>query len=342
MSTRTELKELGEFGLINHIAKDVQLYNQETILGIGDDAAVIDQNNGLVTLVSKDMLLEGIHFDLHYTPLKHLGYKAIAVNVSDIAAMFGTPKQVLIGLAVSNVFKVEDIDAIYEGMRLACEDYKVDLVGGDTTSSKIGLVISVTVLGTANKEEVVYRSGASVNDIICVTGDLGAAYAGLQIMEREKQVFLANPDMQPELEDYNYVVQRLLKPNARVDIVHELKESGIEPTSMIDISDGLASELFHLCKASNLGCAIFEDKLPIDSRTETALIELNLDTTTAALNGGEDYELLFTIKQADFEKLKNHPEIATIGYMATLDTGKKLVTRGENVIELKAQGWVHM
>lgn len=342
MSTRTELKKLGEFGLINHIAKDVQLYNQETILGIGDDAAVIDQNNGLVTLVSKDMLLEGIHFDLHYTPLKHLGYKAIAVNVSDIAAMFGTPKQVLIGLAVSNVFKVEDIDAIYEGMRLACEDYKVDLVGGDTTSSKIGLVISVTVLGTANKEEVVYRTGASVNDIICVTGDLGAAYAGLQIMEREKQVFLANSDMQPELEEYDYVVKRLLKPSARIDIIHELKESGIEPTSMIDISDGLASELFHLCKASNLGCAIFEDKLPIDSRTETALIELNLDTTTAALNGGEDYELLFTIKQADFEKLKNHPEIATIGYMATLDTGKKLVTRGENVIELKAQGWVHL
>ena len=337
-----ELKQLGEFGLISHLAKDVQIYHAETLKGIGDDAAVIDNGDGNVTLISKDMLLEGIHFDLHYTPLKHLGYKAIAVNVSDIAAMFGTAKQVLVGLAVSNVFSVENVESLYSGIRSACEDFQVDLIGGDTTSSKVGLVISVTVIGTAKKEEVVYRSGAKVNDILCVTGDLGGAYAGLQVMEREKQVFLSNPEMQPELDEYEYIVERLLKPNAKSDIVHELKEMGIRPTSMIDISDGLASELFHLCKASNLGCAIFEDKIPVDSRTEQALFELKLDPTTAALNGGEDYELLFTIQQADFEKIKNHPEISTIGYMTEAANGKKLMTRNEHVVDLKAQGWVHM
>ncbi len=337
-----ELKQLGEFGLISHLAKDVQIYHQETLKGIGDDAAVIDKGDGNVTLISKDMLLEGIHFDLHYTPLKHLGYKAIAVNVSDIAAMFGTAKQVLVGLAVSNVFSVENVESLYAGIRSACEDFQVDLIGGDTTSSKVGLVISVTVIGTAKKEEVVYRTGSKANDIICVTGDLGGAYAGLQIMEREKQVFLSNPEMQPELDEYEYIVERLLKPNAKSDIVHELKEMGIRPTSMIDISDGLASELFHLCKASNLGCAVFEDKIPVDSRTEQALFELKLDPTTAALNGGEDYELLFTIQQSDFEKIKNHPEISTIGYMTEPGNGKKLMTRNEHVVDLKAQGWVHM
>jgi thiamine-monophosphate kinase len=339
---RTELQQLGEFGLIDHLAQHIHLQHPETLLGIGDDAAVIDQGNGLVTLVSKDLLVEGIHFDLHYTPLKHLGYKAIAVNVSDIAAMFGSPKQVLIGIAISNVLAVEDIEALYEGMRLACEDYKVDLVGGDTTSSKIGLVISVTVLGTAKKEEVVYRNGASENDILCVTGDLGAAFAGLQILEREKQVFLAHSEMQPELENYEYVIERLLKPKARMDIVYELKELGIQPTSMIDISDGLASEVLHLCRASKTGCALFEDKIPIDSQTDQTLLELNIDPITAALNGGEDYELLFTIKQTDFEKLKNSEHIHFIGYMMEAAKGKKLATKGGNSIDLKAQGWTHM
>jgi thiamine-monophosphate kinase len=337
----TPLKDLGEFGLIARLSQDIQLQNPESLLGIGDDAAVIDQNNGLVTLVSKDLLMEGVHFDLHYVPLKHLGYKAIAVNVSDIAAMYGTPKQVLVGLAVSNVFSVEDVEALYEGMKVACEDYKVDLVGGDTTSSKIGLVLSITVLGVAAKEEVVYRKGAAENDIICVTGDLGAAFAGLQVLEREKQVFLSNPDMQPELDGYNYVVERQLKPSARMDVVHELKELGVKPTSMIDVSDGLASEIIHLCKASNLGCAIFEDKFPIDSETDQTLIELSIDPITAALNGGEDYELLMTIKQADFEKLKNNSHLHFIGYMSALSNGRKLVTKGGNAIDLKAQGWVH-
>lgn len=340
--SRTELKQLGEFGLIDHLASDIQLRNSESLVGIGDDAAVIDQGNGLVTLVSKDLLLEGIHFDLHYTPLKHLGYKSIAVNVSDIAAMYGQPKQVLVGLAVSNVFAVEDIDALYAGIKSACDDYGVDLIGGDTTSSKIGLVISVTVIGIAKKEEVVYRKGASENEILCVTGDLGAAFAGLQVLEREKEVFLSNPDMQPELDQYEYVAERLLKPRARMDVVHELKELGVKPTSMIDISDGLASEVFHLCKASNLGCAIFEDKLPIDSQTDQTLIELNIDPVTAALNGGEDYELLFTIRQSDFEKIKNNPNIHSIGYMMAPEKGKKLATKGGNSVDLKAQGWVHM
>lgn len=339
---RTALSQLGEFGLIKHLSDQIDLKHPETLLGIGDDAAVIDNTNGFATLISKDLLLEGIHFDLHYTPLKHLGYKAIAVNVSDIAAMNGTPKQVLVGLAVSNVFSVEDIDLLYEGMRQACTDYKVDLVGGDTTSSKIGLVLSVTVVGNAPKEEVVYRKGALANDIICVTGDLGAAYAGLQILEREKQVFLANPEMQPELDEYDYIVQRLIKPSARMDIIHELKEKGVTPTSMIDISDGLASEVLHLCKASNLGCAIFEDKLPIDSRTDQALLELSIDPVIAALNGGEDYELLFTISQTDFEKIKNISEITTIGYMSDASKGRKLVTKQNNVMDLKAQGWVHL
>ena len=338
---RTEIEQLGEFGLIDHLTKNFEITNKSTLKAIGDDAAVLNFE-GKKTLISTDLLLEGIHFDLAYTPLKHLGYKAIAVNVSDIAAMFGTPKQVLIGLGVSNVFKVEDIEALYEGMKIACEDFNIDLIGGDTTSSKIGLVISVTILGTAKKEEVVYRKGASVNDIICVTGDLGGAYAGLQILEREKQVFLENPDMQPELEQYDYVVERLLRPKARVDLVHELKEIGLHPTSMIDISDGLASEIFHLCKAAGTGCAIFEDKIPIDSRTEQTLAELQLDPTMAALNGGEDYELLFTISQPDYEKIKNHPEISTIGYMSNIENGKKLVTRSGNIVDLKAQGWVHM
>lgn len=339
---RTDLSKIGEFGLIHHLAQDIQLQNPESLYGIGDDAAVIDQGNGLVTLVSKDLLVEGIHFDLHYTPLKHLGYKSIAVNVSDIAAMFGTPKQVLVGLAVSNVFSFEDVDLLYQGIKLACEDYKVDLVGGDTTSSKIGLVLSITVLGTAKKEEVVYRNGAKENDILCVTGDLGAAFAGLQVLEREKQVFLANADMQPELENYEYIIERLLRPSARMDIVHELKELGIQPTSMIDISDGLASEVLHLCQASKLGCAVFEDKLPVDSQTDQTLLELRIDPITAALNGGEDYELLFTIHQNDFEKVKNNPNIHFIGYMMEASKGKKLATKGGNSVDLKAQGWVHM
>lgn len=337
---RTEIGSIGEFGLINQIADKVSAFHHQTIKGIGDDAAVYDAGDELI-LLSTDMLLEGVHFDLSYAPLQHLGYKAVSVNVSDIAAMNGTPKQITIGLGLSNRFSVEAVEALYEGIRAACDAYNVDLVGGDTTASRSGLVISVTVMGTAAKDEVVYRSGAQKGDILCVTGDLGAAYVGLQVLAREKQEYLANPDMQPQLDNYPYVVSRQLKPKARMDIIHELKTLGVKPTSMIDVSDGLASEIFHLCKQSNLGAAIYEDKLPIDKEAYETAAEFNFDPNTCALNGGEDYELLFTISQDDFEKIKNHEDIHTIGYMQEAEKGKAMVTRNGNVIELKAQGWLH-
>jgi thiamine-monophosphate kinase len=338
--TRTELANLGEFGLIDRIQKQFSAQNLTSVVGIGDDAAVIDGGADAL-LVTTDMLLEGIHFDLSYMPLKHLGYKAVAVNVSDIAAMNGKPEQITIGLALSNRFSVEAIDELFSGIKAACTDYGVDLVGGDTTSSAAGLVISITALGRAPKEKVVLRSTAKGNDVICVTGDLGSAYLGLQVLEREKQVFLTDPEMQPDLEKYEYMVGRQLKPSARMDVVHELAEKNIVPTSMIDISDGLASELFHISRASGVGIKIFEDKVPIDSMAFETAIEFKLDPITCALNGGEDYELLFTIKPSDFEKLKNHPDIHFIGHTHNDPKQNVMVTKQETVVPLKAQGWRH-
>jgi thiamine-monophosphate kinase len=337
---RTELSEIGEFGLIDRIKKSTKISNQSTVLGIGDDAAVINSGDDLL-LISTDILSEGVHFDLSYMPIKHLGYKAVAVNVSDIAAMNGIPEQITVSLALSNRFSVEAIEALYEGIQAACDNYKVDLVGGDTTSSKSGLMISISVLGRVKKEKISYRSGAQVNDLICVTGDLGGAFMGLQVLEREKQVFLTNPEMQPELEGKNYIVERQLKPEARMDVVYELKELGIVPTSMIDISDGLASELLHISKSSGVGVQIFEDKLPIDQLTYDTAMEFNIDPLTCMLNGGEDYELLFTVKQEYFEKIKNHPDISIIGVVKEQGSGANLISKGGNKVALKAQGWVH-
>lgn len=337
---RSEIQQLGEFGLIDRIAQKFSRVNPSSIKTIGDDAAVIAGSDE-VTLVSTDMLLEGIHFDLSYMPLQHLGYKAVAVNVSDIAAMNGRARQIVMGLALSNRFSIEAIDLFYEGVRAACENYGVDLVGGDTTASASGLIISVTALGTAPREKLTYRKGANVNDIICVTGDLGGAYMGLQILEREKQVFLTNPDMQPDLEKYEYMVGRQLKPEARMDIIHELDELKIVPTSMIDVSDGLASELLHLARQSEVGVKVFEDKIPIDNTTYETAIEFKLDPITAVLNGGEDYELLFTIRPSDYEKIKNHPDIHLIGHMHHQAHQHVLVGKQGTVVPLKAQGWDH-
>lgn len=337
---RTELSSLGEFGLIDRIQQHVQLHNATSLKGIGDDAAILSAGEESM-VVSTDMLLEGVHFDLSYMPLQHLGYKAVAVNVSDIAAMNAKPEQIVISIGISNRFSLEAVDALYEGIRAACESYKVDLVGGDTSSSVSGLIISITAIGRTSKEKVVQRSGAKANDIICVTGDLGAAYIGLQVLEREKQVFLTNPEMQPDLEKYEYVVGRQLKPEARMDIIHDLAERHCVPTSMIDISDGLASELLHLSKNSKLGVKIFEDKVPIDHDTFETAIEFKIDPITCALNGGEDYELLFTITPADYEKLKNHPDIHFIGHMHDNVNQNVMVTKQQTLVPITAQGWNH-
>lgn len=337
---RTELGDLGEFGLIDQIQSSVELRNDSSALGIGDDAALIDAGDHY-KVVSTDLLTEGIHFDLSYFPLKHLGYKAVSVNVSDIAAMNAIPEQILISLALSNRFSVEAIDEFYEGVKMACKDYKVDLVGGDTSSSASGLFISVTAIGRVDKDKVAKRSGAKDKDIICASGDLGAAYIGLQVLSREKQVFIADPNMEPQLEKYEYLVGRQLKPTARMDIIHELAELDIVPTSMIDISDGLASELLHLQKHSGLGIKIYEDKLPIDNQTYETAVEFGLDPITCVLNGGEDYELLFTISQSDFEKLEKHRDIHFIGFMDENDKDAGLITKSETWVPLKAQGWNH-
>ena len=338
--TRTELSDLGEFGLIERIQKQFSLQNLTSAQGIGDDAAMISMGDEYV-LVTTDMLLEGVHFDLSYMPLQHLGYKAVAVNISDIAAMNGKPEQITIGLAFSNRFSLEAIDSLYDGIRAACENYKVDLVGGDTSTSTSGLVISITAIGRVAKANAVLRSSAKNNDIICVTGDLGAAYLGLQVLEREKQVFLTNPEMQPDIEKYEYLVGRQLKPEARMDIIYELADRNIVPTSMIDISDGLASELLHLSKSSGVGIKIFEDKVPIDSFAYETAIEFMIDPITCALNGGEDYELLFTIAPHDYEKLKNHPDIHFIGHVHNNPAQNVMVTKQETLVPLKAQGWKH-
>ena len=339
---RTELSSLGEFGLIDRIARKTEKYQSGTELGIGDDASILSLPPGEKILVSTDLLAEGIHFDLSFTPLHLLGYKAVAVNLSDIAAMNGIPRQILVSMAMSNRFSVEAIDALYEGIFQACKEYNVDLVGGDTTSSRSGLVLSVTAIGSQKPEKIVQRNSAKSGDLICVSGDLGAAYMGLQILTREKKVFEVDPEMQPEIkEDHAYLIQRQLKTEARTDIVYELDEIGVVPTSMIDISDGLASELFHICKNSNVGVQIFEDKLPIDNLTKLAASEFNLSPITCALNGGEDYELLFTVSQSDFEKVNKMPDVAIIGVVRPPDFGKKLVLRSDDVIEITAQGWVH-
>jgi thiamine-monophosphate kinase len=338
---RSELSELGEFGLIDHLTRGIKLKNESSIYGVGDDAAVIENGNRQ-TLVSTDLLVEGVHFDMAYTPLKHLGYKSAVVNFSDIYAMNGTPEQITIGLAVSNRFSLEALDEIYDGIKLACERYGVDLVGGDTTSSMSGLFISVTVIGSAEKDEVVYRNTANENDLICVSGDLGAAYMGLLILEREKQVFKANPDMQPDLEGLDYILERQLKPEARNDIGKMLKGIGIKPTSMIDISDGLASDIMHICKGSKLGCQIYTDKLPIDAVTINTAAEFQIDPNTAVMNGGEDYELLFTIKGDIYKKIKDISGIAVIGHMTEEAAGMNLVTPDGKSIAIQAQGWDHL
>lgn len=337
--TRTEISSLGEFGLIDHIRRRFDTHLPQTIRGIGDDAAVIDNGTDSFTLLSTDMLVEGVHFDLSYTPLKHLGYKAAVVNFSDMAAMNGIPQQITVSLALSNRFSVEAIDEFYEGIKAACDAYRVDLVGGDTTASRSGLVISVSVMGTVPKDKIAYRNTAKPNDIICVTGDLGAAYLGLQLLEREKQEFLVNPDMQPKLDKKEYPVGRLLKPDARTDVVFELRDAGVVPTSMIDISDGLASELLHLCKQSGTGARVFEENIPIANETYLAAEEFRLSALTVALNGGEDYELLFTIPQADYEKVKNSPHISFVGFMTNTPHTIELITKGGGSFGIKAPGW---
>lgn len=338
-SSKTDISSVGEFGLIDLLTSPIQLQHPSTLKGVGDDAAVLRYENGKVTLVSTDLLLEGVHFDLSYFPLKHLGYKAITVNLSDIYAMNGTPKQVTVSLGISSKFSLEAVEEIYAGMLLACNRYEVDLIGGDTSSSKQGLVISVTAIGEADENDVVYRNGAKVNDLLCVTGDLGGAYTGFQLLEREKRVFLANPEIQPDLEGKDYIIERQLKPEARKDIIPMLKGLGIKPTAMIDISDGLASEIIHLCSKSEVGMNLYEDKIPIDPQTYNVAREMDLDPTLTALSGGEDYELLFTIPQADYEKIQNNPDITVIGYVADKSEGIHMISKGGNKHPLKAQGW---
>jgi len=337
----TPLSEFGEFGLIDHLTKHIKIKRKSTKLGVGDDAAILNFENDDV-LISTDLLAEGVHFDLGYMPLKHLGYKAVVVNLSDIYAMNAEATQFTVSLALSNRFPVEAVEELYSGMLLAAKNYNVDLIGGDTTSSKSGLVISITALGKAKKTDIVKRSGAKPNDLLVVSGDLGGAYMGLQVLERENEVFKVNPNAQPDLEPYSYIVERQLKPEARKDIPQILKKLEVKPTSMIDISDGLSSEIIHLCKNSNTGMNLFEDKLPLDPSVITVCEEFNLDSTTVILNGGEDYELLFTIDQKDYEKIKGNPNLTVIGHVTEEKEGIHLITRAGEKIEIIARGWNHM
>lgn len=337
---RTDVNELGEFGLIDHLTGDFATYNLSTIKGVGDDAAVISNGDDF-SLISTDMLLEGIHFDLAYTPLKHLGYKCIVVNLSDIYAMNGIPKQVTVSIAISNRFSVESLEELYSGIKAACDFYKVDLVGGDTTSSTKGLVISVTAIGQVSAENISYRHGARPGDLICVSGDLGAAYLGLQLLEREKSIWIEHPGVQPKLEDQQYVIGRQLKPEARRDMVEQFRKAKLVPTSMIDISDGLASELFHICKQSNVGALIEESGVPIHNEAQLLALEFNLDPITCALSGGEDYELLFTVDPADEEKVKYMADIYIMGEITESSEGIKLKSKGGKIHTLQAQGWKH-
>jgi len=336
---RTPISELGEFGLIDQLTKNTKINNANTALGIGDDAALVDQGTHY-TAISTDLLVEGVHFDLSYVPLKHLGYKSVMVNLSDIYAMNGTAEHITVGIAVSNRFPVEALEEIYEGIHLACERYGVDLIGGDTTASKSGLLISITAVGRVEKDAAARRSGAQDNDLVVVSGDIGGAYMGLQILEREKQVYLENPEMQPELNGHEYILERQLKPEARKDIVELLKGLEVRPTSMIDISDGLSSEVLHLAKSSNMQFNIYENKIPIDPSIYSLCEEFNLNTTTVALSGGEDYELMFTIPISEHDKIKGNPNLTIIGYVKE-GSGANLITRDEKVIELKAQGFKH-
>jgi thiamine-monophosphate kinase len=338
---RTELSELGEFGLISKLTADFKLTNETSIVGVGDDAAVIAISENEVQLISTDMLVEGVHFNLMYMPLIHLGYKAVAVNLSDICAMNGKPEQITVSIAVSNRFPLEALEELYAGIKKACENFNVDMVGGDTTSSFSGLIISITAIGRAEKDKVTYRTGAKEMDLLVVSGDLGGAYMGLQVLERENEVFKANPTIQPDLEGHDYIIQRQLKPEARVDVVQYLKELDVIPTSMIDISDGLASEILHLCKSSEVGCHVYDEKIPIDGATSLAAIDFNIDPVTCALNGGEDYELLFTIDQKDYDKIKGNPHMTVIGHMTHPNDGTYFIDKNGSAITLRAQGWNH-
>ncbi|MBD3890809.1 MAG: thiamine-monophosphate kinase [Olleya marilimosa] len=335
---RTDLSQLGEFGLIDHLAKSFEVTQKSTIKAIGDDAAVLEFDKDRV-VVSTDFLVEGVHFDLSYMPLKHLGYKAVIVNLSDIFAMNAEATQITVSIAVSNRFPLEAIEELYAGVQTACKLYNVDLVGGDTTSSTSGLIISVTAIGQVKTGNEVYRSGAKPNDLLVVSGDLGGAYLGLQVLEREKEVFKVNPNNQPDLDAYTYIIERQLKPEARKDIIKLLADLEVKPTAMIDISDGLSSEILHLCKASKVGCDLYENKIPLDPQVISTSEEFNMDSTTIALSGGEDYELLMTISQDDFPKIKANPHLTVIGYITEEASGAHLVTRGDQKIQLTAQGW---
>jgi len=336
----TRISELGEFGLIDRLTKNIQLKNESTLKGVGDDAAVLNYGDKCVVF-STDLLTEGIHFNLMYVPLKHLGYKSVVVNLSDIFSMNAQPRQITVNIALSNKFSVEAVEELYSGIHLACEKYGIDLVGGDTTSSLTGLTISVSVLGEAAKDDLVYRSGAKEGDILCVSGDLGGAYMGLQLLERENEVFKVNDNMQPQLEGYDYILERQLKPETRPDVIAAFKKIGIKPTSMIDISDGLSSEIMHLCKDSKVGCRLDEAKVPMDNQTKKMAEELNINPLVSALNGGEDYELLFTVSPEDYEKLKNDPDFTAIGEMVNESAGAHLIAAGGSEIPLQAQGWNH-
>lgn len=334
-----KLEELGEFGLIKHLTSQIKLKNSTSVKGVGDDAAVIAPSKNKQIVVATDMLVEGIHFDLIYTPFKHLGYKAVTVNLSDVYAMNAHPTQITVSIAVSNKISIEALEELYEGILLACEIHGVDLVGGDTTSSVSGLIISITAIGEAKKEAIVYRNGAKENDLICVSGDLGGAFVGLQLLEREKQIFNENPSIQPDFSGYDYVLERQLKPEPRKDVIDMFEELGVKPTSMIDVSDGLSSELIHICTQSEVGCAVYEHKIPIDPSTILGAEELKLNPTVCALNGGEDYELLFTISLDDYEKIKDQKRVAIIGHITANKGQHQLVSDDEIVHPLTAQGW---
>ena len=336
----TEISTLGEFGLIRHLTENITFQNKSTLYGVGDDAAVLSYSDNQQILVTTDLLLEGVHFDLTYVPLKHLGYKAAVVNFSDIYAMNGTPRQITVSLGISKRFCIEDMEMLYAGIRLACEDYGVDIVGGDTTSSLTGLTISITCIGEGDKDKIVYRNGAKESDLICVSGNLGAAYMGLQLLEREKLALAGKgDDIQPDFSGKEYILERQLKPEARRDIIIKLREAGIQPTAMMDISDGLSSELLHICKQSNVGCRIYEEHIPLDYQTAVMAEELNMNVTTCALNGGEDYELLFTVPIADYDKVSQIEGIRLIGHITAPDLGCAMIDRDGQEFELKAQGW---
>jgi thiamine-monophosphate kinase len=336
--SRTEIQDYGEFGLIHHLTKNIELQNASSVLGVGDDAAVID-HFGKQTVVTTDLLIEGVHFDLSYTPLKHLGYKSVIVNISDVYAMNAMPTQITMSIGVSSKMSVEALEEFYEGVYIACEEHGVDLVGGDTSASQKGFIISVTALGEVTADQLVQRSTAQKGDLICVSGDLGGAYIGLLFLEREKKIFLESPQIQPDLENESYVIGRLLKPKARKDIHEFLAEKNILPTSMMDISDGLSSELLHICEKSGVGCVVYEEKLPISEDSRKAAYKFEIDPTACALSGGEDYELLFTIKQDDYEKLTLNEQISVIGYVTEAEQGAKIKTKGGNTFDITAQGW---